>query len=75
MNVLHVFRELFLANAPHSAAYLLSTRVKTFDEYTSEIDNFMSLTTVRIEELRGTMLMVFDPGFISKLTDSIMVAH
>ncbi len=44
--------------------------VKTFDEYTSEIDNFMSLTTVRIEELRGSMLMVFDPGFISKLTDS-----
>ena len=44
--------------------------VKTFDEYTSEIDNFMSLTTVRIEELRGTMLMVFDPSFISKLTDS-----
>ena len=30
----------------------------------------MSLTTVRIEELRGSMLMVFDPGFISKLTDS-----
>ena len=44
--------------------------VKTFDEYTSEIDNFMSLTTVRIEELRGSMLMVFDPSFISKLTDS-----
>ena len=42
---------------------LFHQKLKTFDEYTSEIDNFMSLTTVRIEELRGSMLMVFDPSF------------
>jgi len=44
--------------------------VKTFDEYTSGIETFMSLTTNRIEELRGNMLMVVDPNFISVLTNS-----
>ena len=31
--------------------------VKTFDEYTSGIESFMSLTTSRIEELKGSMLI------------------
>lgn len=44
--------------------------VKTFDEYCTGIDSFMSLTTVRIDELRGSMLMVMSPSFISTLTDS-----
>ena len=44
--------------------------VKTFDEYTSEIDSFMSLTTIRIEELRGALMMVMDPNFSSVLTNS-----
>ncbi len=44
--------------------------VKTFDEYCSGIDGFMSLTTVKIDELRGSMLMVLHPSFISLLTDS-----
>lgn len=44
--------------------------VKTFDEYCSGIDSFMSLTTVKIDELRGSLLMVLNPSFISLLTAS-----
>jgi flagellar motor switch protein FliM len=44
--------------------------VKTFDEYSSGIESFMSLTSNRIEELRGNMLLVLDPNFISVLTNS-----
>ena len=44
--------------------------VKTFDEYTSGIENFMSLTTNRVEELRGNLLIVIDPNFVSLLTNS-----
>ena len=41
--------------------------VKTFDEYSSGIESFMSLTSNRLEELRGNMLLVMDPNFISYL--------
>ena len=44
--------------------------VKTFDEYTAGIENFMSLNISRIEELRGSMLVVLSPTFISVLTNS-----
>ena len=44
--------------------------VKTFDEYTAGIENFMSLNISRIEELRGSMLTVLSPTFISVLTNS-----
>ena len=44
--------------------------VKTFDEYTSGIESFMSLTTNRVEELRGNLLIVVDPNFVSLLTNS-----
>ena len=44
--------------------------VKTFDEYTAGIENFMSLNISRIEELRGSMLAVLSPTFISVLTIS-----
>ncbi len=44
--------------------------VKTFDEYSSSLDSFMSLSTYRIEELRGSLLMVFSPSFISILTNA-----
>ena len=37
--------------------------VKTFDEYTSGIESFMSLSASRIEELRGNMMLVMDPTF------------
>ena len=44
--------------------------VKTFDEYSSDADSFMSLTTSRLEELRGSSLLVVAPNFISLLTNS-----
>ena len=44
--------------------------VKTFDEYTADADSFMSLTTSRIDELRGNSLLVVAPNFISLLTNS-----
>lgn len=44
--------------------------VKTFDEYCGGIDNFMSLTTSRVDELRGAILTVLPPSFISILTNA-----
>ncbi len=44
--------------------------VKTFDEYSSSLDSFMSLSTYKIEELRGSLLLVFSPNFISILTNA-----
>lgn len=44
--------------------------VKTFDEYSADAENFMSLTTSRMEELRGSSLLVVAPAFISLLTNS-----
>ncbi len=44
--------------------------VKTFDEYTASIENFMSLNISRLEELRGNMLTVLSPSFISILTNA-----
>ena len=44
--------------------------VKTFDEYTAGIENFMSLSMSRVEELRGNLLTVMTPSFISVLTNS-----
>ena len=43
--------------------------VKTFEEYSSGLDAFMSLTNSRIDELRGSMLLVLEPSFISVLTN------
>ena len=44
--------------------------VKSFDEYAANIDGFMSMNISRIEELRGNMMMVIDPSFISILTNA-----
>ena len=44
--------------------------VKSFDEYAANIDGFMSMNISRMEELRGNMMMVIDPSFISTLTNS-----
>jgi len=44
--------------------------VKSFDEYSSSLESFMSLSTYRIEELRGSLLMVMSPPFISILTNA-----
>ncbi|MBK93727.1 MAG: flagellar motor switch protein FliM [Rickettsiales bacterium] len=44
--------------------------VKSFEEYSSGLDAFISLTNNRIEELRGSMLTVLPPNFISLCTSS-----
>jgi flagellar motor switch protein FliM len=44
--------------------------VKTFDEYSASSDNFVSLTNSRMDELRGSQLLVLPPNFISLLTNS-----
>ena len=42
--------------------------VKTFDEYSQNVETFVSLNTSRMEELKGNSLLVVPPDFISLLT-------
>ena len=49
--------------------------VKTFEEYSSGLDAFMSMTNNRIEELRGSMLTVLPPNFVSLCTSSRSVSY
>lgn len=44
--------------------------LRTFDDYRSSQDNFVSITNSRIEELRGNCLAVIPPAFVSLLTDA-----
>ena len=44
--------------------------VKAFDSVCDELDNFTSLTISRIDELRGTQMIVLPPDFVSLLTDA-----
>lgn len=44
--------------------------IKSFADYTDEVENFVSLTTSRIEALRGSQMLVIPPSFISMLTSS-----
>ena len=44
--------------------------VMTFDEYCADAPPLMSLTTSRIDELRGSKMMVIRPDFISALTNA-----
>lgn len=44
--------------------------VKTFDEYCENAPALMSLTTSRIDELRGSKMMVIQPEFIYALTNA-----
>jgi flagellar motor switch protein FliM len=44
--------------------------IKSFSDYTDAVENFVSLTTSRIEELRGSQMLVIPPDFISMLTNS-----
>ena len=44
--------------------------VKTFDEYCENAPSLMSLTTSRIDELRGSKMMVIEPNFIAALTNA-----
>jgi flagellar motor switch protein FliM len=44
--------------------------LRSFEDYRSSQDNFVSITNSRIEELRGNKLIVIPPSFISLLTDA-----
>lgn len=44
--------------------------LRTFEDYRTGQDNFVSLTTTSIEELRGNHLMVLPPPFIALLTNA-----
>lgn len=44
--------------------------VKRFEDFADGVENFISLTTSRIDELNGNQLMAVTPDFISLLTDS-----
>jgi len=48
----------------------LMPEVQTFDEYCEDAPTLMSLTTSRIDELRGSKMMVIQPSFISVLTNA-----
>jgi len=48
----------------------LPLRIITFGAYRSGLDSFVSLTTSRIEELRGIQMIAIKPSFISTLTDA-----
>ena len=71
MRGLPVWQEQYSANAAYPAShFVVPPEVKSFDEYTAGIENFMSLNISRIEELRGNLLSVFTPSFMSVLTNS-----
>ncbi len=44
--------------------------LRSFEDYRSSQDNFVSITNSRIDELRGSQLVVIPPTFISLLTDA-----
>jgi flagellar motor switch protein FliM len=44
--------------------------VKTFDHYSDELENFVSLSISKIDELRGSQMIVLPPNFVSLLTDA-----
>lgn len=48
----------------------LMPKVQTFDEYCRGAKPLMSLTTSRINELRGSKMLVIQPDFISTLTNA-----
>ena len=43
---------------------------KSYEEYSSGLDAFMSMTNSRIDELRGSMLTVLPPNFVNLCTSS-----
>lgn len=57
----------FLRMQPRISSF--PPEVKTYDHYTDELDNFTSLTISRIDELRGTQMVVIQPSFVSLLTN------
>lgn len=44
--------------------------LRSFEDYRSSQDNFVSITNNRIDELRGSCFVVIPPSFVSLLTDA-----
>ncbi|MEM9435469.1 MAG: flagellar motor switch protein FliM [Pseudomonadota bacterium] len=44
--------------------------VKSFQHFCEDLDNFVSLTTARVDELRSSSLTVLRPSFVSLLTNA-----
>ncbi len=57
----------FLRMQPRISSF--PPEIKAYDHYTDELDNFSSLTISRIDELRGTQMVVLQPSFVSLLTN------
>ena len=57
----------FYSTAPNNASYFFSfpPEVKSFDEYVEGWDNFVSVTTNRLDELRDNYLLVIQSSSIS----------
>lgn len=58
----------FLRMQPRISAF--PPEVKTFAEYCDGLENFVSLTTSRMDELRSTQLIMLPPSFVSLLTNA-----
>jgi flagellar motor switch protein FliM len=58
----------FLRMQPRISAF--PPEVKTFAEYCDGLENFVSLTTSRMDELRSTQLTMLPPSFVSLLTNA-----
>lgn len=58
----------FLRMQPRISAF--PPEVKTFGEYCDGLENFVSLTTSRMDDLRSTQLVMLPPEFVSLLTNA-----
>jgi flagellar motor switch protein FliM len=58
----------FLRMHPRISAF--PPEVKSFDHYCDELENFVSLTTARVEALRSNQLIMLPPNFVSLLTNA-----
>lgn len=58
----------FLRMHPRISAF--PPEVKTYDHYCDELENFVSLTTSRIDALRSHQLIMLPPNFVSLLTNA-----
>lgn len=58
----------FLRMHPRISAF--PPEVKTFGSYCDELENFVSLTTSRVDELRSTQMVMLPPNFVSLLTNA-----
>jgi flagellar motor switch protein FliM len=64
-------REVFLPFLRmHPRISSFPPEVKTFAQYCDELENFVSLTTARVDALRSAQLIMLPPSFVSLLTNA-----